>query len=109
MGGCLTFAFGLFHEQEQVVEGAQVPAVRGADEEEGTAEAGSQRWPCVGCLLVAVGGDGAPVAWRWCGRDVFCQLGVCRLTVGKLTGLPVVMLPVCRGWACPVGGFWVIA
>ncbi|WP_205730419.1 IS3 family transposase [Bifidobacterium pullorum] len=40
---------------------------------------------------------------------VFCQLGVCRLTVGKLTGLPVVMLPVCRGWACPVGGFWVIA
>ena len=36
---------------------------------------------------------------------VFCQLGVCRLTVGKLTGLPVVMLPVCRGWACPVGGF----
>ena len=33
------------------------------------------------------------------------QLGVCRLTVGKLTGLPVVMLPVCRGWACPVGGF----
>lgn len=37
--------------------------------------------------------------------DVFCQLGVCHLTVGKLTGLPVVMLPVCRGWACPVGGF----
>ena len=51
-GGCLTFAFGLFHEQEQVVEGAQVPAVRGADEEEGTAEAGSQRWPCVGCVFV---------------------------------------------------------
>ena len=25
--------------------------------------------------------------------------------MGKLTGLPVVMLPVCRGWACPVGGF----
>lgn len=42
-------------------------------------------------------------------KIVFCQLGVCRLTVGKLTGLPVVMLPVCRGWACPVGGFWVIA
>ena len=42
-------------------------------------------------------------------QSVFCQLGVCRLTVGKLTGLPVVMLPVCRGWACPVGGFWVIA
>ena len=41
--------------------------------------------------------------------NVFCQLGVCRLTAGKLTGLPVVMLPVCRGWACPVGGFWVIA
>ncbi len=36
---------------------------------------------------------------------VFCQLGVCRLTVGKLTGLPVVMLPVCRGSVCPVGGF----
>ena len=37
--------------------------------------------------------------------SVFCQLGVCRLAAGKLTGLPVVMLPVCRGWACPVGGF----
>ena len=33
--GCLTFAFGWFHEQEQVVEGAQVPVVRGTDEEEG--------------------------------------------------------------------------
>ena len=42
-------------------------------------------------------------------RRVFCQLGVYRFTVGKLTELPVVMLPVCRGSVCPVGGFWVIA
>ncbi|WP_307998092.1 IS256 family transposase, partial [uncultured Bifidobacterium sp.] len=38
---------------------------------------------------------------RCAGLVVFCQLGVCRLAAGKLTGLPVVMLPVCRGWACP--------
>ena len=42
-------------------------------------------------------------------ENVFCQLGVYRFTVGKLTELPVVMLPVCRGSVCPVGGFWVIA
>ena len=34
-----------------------------------------------------------------------CQLGARRLTMGKLTGLPVAMLPVCRGSAGPVGGF----
>ena len=38
--GCLTSLVGLFHEQEQVIQGDALPVVRGSDEEEGVHERG---------------------------------------------------------------------
>lgn len=43
-----------------------LPAVRGGLR---CVEVDGTYLPYGWCLLVAVGGDGAPVAWQWCGRE----------------------------------------
>ena len=62
--GCLTSLVGLFHEQEQVVQGDALPVVRGAHAQEGFHERGQ----------AAVAVPGLPVQRRAGAGVVICYI-----------------------------------
>lgn len=74
--GCLTSLVGLFHEQEQVIQGDALPVVRGLDEEEGVHERGQ----------AAVAVSGMPVQLRTVAGAQDAHGGVPRVLLDWVTG-----------------------